>query len=174
MAESENPAMAGAGGFVIPLLLLIVLGVGAGFGYGVIIGPPAPTPVATSGAGGAAAPPGHDSASASAEPSSSGAADRLKDHIVPLEPIIVNIGGGVGPWLRLEGSVAFSQAVKEGRDALVAQMTEDVAGYVRSTSLAQVQTAAGLEFLKDDLSEIVQLRTKGRARRFLLRSMVVE
>lgn len=176
MAEGANEKATGAaGGLAVPFALALILGIGSGFGYGTTMGAH-PT---ADGHGGTPSSVDKEKADnrtifADGRPWTKDENDRLKEHIVPLEPLIVNVGGNSGRWVRLEGSVAFAQPLKEGREALLAQMSEDVMSYLRSTALLQLESPAGLEFLKDDLMELVQLRTKGRARRFILRTLVIE
>lgn len=175
MAEMAAPAKSAEPGILVPLLIVLVLGAGAGFGYGTTIGaPPAtgavkPSSEAENGDGGKRA-----TATADSGPLGKADTDRFREHVIPLDPMIVNLGSAAGRWLRLEGSVTFAQPLKEGREALVAQLNEDLMGHLRSTSLAQIESPSGLEFLRDDLTEIVHLRTKGRAKRFILRTLVVE
>jgi hypothetical protein len=45
---------------------------------------------------------------------------------------------------------------------------------MRTVPLTHVETAAGVEYLREDLTEIARLRSKGRARSIILRSLVVE
>lgn len=175
MADSRPPEQRPEPGILVPLLIVLVLGAGAGFGYGTTLGAPPPASAArTSGQVGDADGPKRATSAGESSPMGKADVERLKEHVVPLEPMIVNMGSAAGRWLRLEGSVAFAQPIKEGREALVAQLNEDLMGYLRSASLAQVESASSLEFLRDDLTEIVQLRTKGRAKRFVLRTLVIE
>lgn len=174
-AMSDNSNAAPAGGIAIPLLLALVLGICSGFGYGITFGV-SPSSGSRSETPSVAEKGRTDKLTPSADGKtwSKDEIDRLKEHIVSLEPVIANIDGNAGRWVRLEGWVAFGQPLKEGREAILAQISEDVMGYLRSTNLSQIESPAGLEFLKEDLMELVQLRTKGRARRFVLRTLVVE
>jgi flagellar FliL protein len=164
------------GGMAVMLLAALALGAGAGLGYAMTFGAPPPASVGQQQPAASTLPHGPaQAATASGEPPRALEDDnRLKDQVVPIEPVIVSVGGAAGRWLRLEGSVAFSQPVKAGREVIMAQLSEDLMGFLRGTSLSQLESAAGVEFLRDDLTEIVQLRTRGRARRFILRALVIE
>lgn len=176
----NEQAAGGKGGFILALALIILVGAssGAGFGLAFLGRPGAARSDAETGSGRAR----NSDTEHSARPSRTGEidepaqphADRLMEHVVPLEPIIVSISGPGGTWLRLEGSVAFAGPPKDDRTAIAAQMTEDLFGFLRNTPLTQLESAAGLEFLRDDMSELVRLRTNGRARRFILRALVIE
>jgi flagellar FliL protein len=53
-------------------------------------------------------------------------------------------------------------------------ISEDLMSFLRTVPLSHVESAVGLEYLREDLSEIARLRSKGRVRDVLLRSLVVE
>ncbi|MGE3991861.1 MAG: flagellar basal body-associated FliL family protein [Pseudorhodoplanes sp.] len=101
-------------------------------------------------------------------------ADWHLEELVALQPLIVRINGDTGKWLRLEGAVAFARSSKEDRGPIVAQLGEDLMLFLGSLRLEQVGSPTGLEFLRDDMNDIVQLRTRGQAKRFVLKSLVVE
>jgi hypothetical protein len=46
--------------------------------------------------------------------------------------------------------------------------------FMRTLPLTHVASAAGVEYLREDIEEIARLRSKGRARSVILRSLVVE
>jgi flagellar FliL protein len=166
--QIKTGAASSAGRRYAALAIVALLGGGSGFGLTTAqaILKPALSPAGEV----AAAPIDPTRADEAGRPAGSG----LKEHILPLEPLIVNIGGSAGRWLRLEASVASAQPFKDDREAVIAQLGEDLAGLLRSTSLAQIESPVGLEFLRDDMSDLVRLRTKGRATRLILRSLVVE
>ena len=175
--ESGSEPGAGGGGFIVALLIVLAAGAGGGFAVGTLIA--ARPDAAAVSAGGA---PQKNAAAATA-PSPAQVAEMAKaakrgddanEQVVPLEPILVNVGASERTWLRLEGSVTLAPGAEKERAVLVAEIAEDIAGFLRTTSLAQIESAAGLEFLREDLSELVRLRAKGRAKRFVLRSLVIE
>ena len=57
---------------------------------------------------------------------------------------------------------------------LLKTMSEDLMSFLRTVPLSHIESAVGLEYLREDLSEIARLRSKGRARAVVLRSLVVE
>jgi flagellar FliL protein len=168
----------GAGGFMLALALVVIIGAGSGLGFGLAFPvalapavhgtPAADTQARPAGKDAATAPPAGD-----AKPQRP-VADGLAEHIAALEPIIVNGAGPGRPWLRLEGAVAFATPPDKNRAAQLAEMSEDIVGFLRGTPAAQLEQATGLEFLREDLSELVRLRSKGKARRFILKSLVIE
>ena len=190
MAEGGEvkEASAGKGGFVIALLILAVLGAGAGAGFSM-------TFLNADAAGGSskgAAAGAHDpaTAAASGKPGDAsgaakghgagGAGDAPKDQVVGLDPILVTLAGPQKSWARLELSVvigAGEKAEKDDKDdraLLLKAMSEDLMSFLRTVPLSHIESAVGLEYLREDLSEIARLRSKGRARSVILRSLVVE
>lgn len=173
---TDNGGKEGGGGlgFLVALVLVMVVGIGAGFAFATVFrSQPGVTPANESEAKpkGAA---GH--AAAAHEPDAGGkkTASEAQLHVIPLEPVLVNLTGKDRSWIRLEGSVAFTATPDKDKAVLLAHMAEDIAGYLRGASIAQLQSAAGLESLREDLSELVQLRSKNRAVRFILRSLAIE
>ncbi|MFM9940472.1 MAG: flagellar basal body-associated FliL family protein [Hyphomicrobiaceae bacterium] len=170
-AKSADTAAKATTGFLPALIVVVIMGAGAGFGLG-LLQPTAVEPVAT--AKSAQSDPASGPAPADNEKDQKRAKSEPGEHILPLDPIIVNLSGANRVWLRLEGAVALSAPMEKERVKLVGDITEDLVGYLRGTSLAQLETANGLEFLREDMTELVRLRSNGRASRFLIRALVVE
>ena len=94
--------------------------------------------------------------------------------IVEMEPIHTSLVGARTTWVRLEAAIVFSGETKEDQAVLTRQIAQDALVYLRSLTLEQIESASGLEFLREDLSEIAALRTKGAAREVLLKTLMVE
>ena len=184
MAEGGEvkEASAGKGGFVVAVLLLAVLGAGAGAGFSMTV-------LKSDTAGGQAKGPAaaeHDphTAAASGKPGDGhGAAkgpdagadgDAHKEQVVTLDPILVTLAGPQRSWARLELAVVIETGEKDDRAILLKTMSEDLMSFLRTVPLSHVESAVGLEYLREDLSEIARLRSKGRARSVIMRSLVVE
>lgn len=178
MAGDSKAGSGGGGkGFFIALILTVIIGMGAGAAFALAM---LPKGGGLDGRSDAQAVSAHSAAhdkkahaagkNGKAEKTENG----LEEHIVPLAPVIVNVSGKGDRWLRMEGSVAFSAPPESDKAVLLAYMVEDLASFLKTTSLKQIESSTGLEFLRDDISELVRLRSKGRARRFILTSLVVE
>lgn len=165
----------GGGGFLVALVLVVIVGIGAGFGFATVFrGAPNVAPAAAEPDSKAKGASGHAEAAHDAAGNNKKATAEPQLHLIPLDPVLVNLTGKDRSWIRLEGSVAFTATPDKDKAVLLAQMTEDIAGYLRGASIAQLQSAAGLESLREDLSELVQLRSRNRAVRFILRSLAIE
>ncbi|MGE0514756.1 MAG: flagellar basal body-associated FliL family protein [Hyphomicrobiaceae bacterium] len=158
----------------VPSLLLLLRGGGAGFGYGKLFGGAGTSADSHAASAKYSAGAAVISKASALQAGEDGVTDWRNEELVPVQPLIVRLSGSKGKWLRLEGAVAFSLPAKEGRATLVAQLGEDLMLFLGSTELDQLTSPTGLEFLRDDMNEIVQSRTKGQGKRFILKSLVVE
>ena len=165
---------------LIAITLMICLGLGAGatFAHLFAVNPETAAKMTDQPASGATVSTPKRSSSrhgiGSDQAGDHGARDISAEHIVPLEPIITNIAGAGKTWLRFEGLVVLSQRPKDDRSTLAAQISQDFMGLLRSTTLRQLETAAGLEFLREDMAELARLRSKGLARDIIIKTLVVE
>jgi flagellar FliL protein len=92
----------------------------------------------------------------------------------PLRPVIANLASPAGAWIRLEGSLLLNEEDAKEADILAAKTGEDILGFLRTVSLAQIEGASGYLHLREDLSDLVKFRSDGKVREFILQSMVVE
>lgn len=181
-AKEKDKKSGGKGGFVIALLLLAVLGAGAGAGFSLTVlnGDKAGAPGKGQGAGksevhAAAAAPGKAGKPGEGSGGTKGAeGDGPKDQTVNLDPILVSLAGPQKSWARLELAVVVEVVAKEDQAPLLKSITENFMSFMHTVPLAHVESAAGLEYLREDLVEIARLRSKGRVRTVVLRSLVVE
>jgi flagellar FliL protein len=176
MAEATEGKAAGGGkgGFIIALVLLAVIGAGAGAGFSLMFlkaGAPAPDAAA----GKREVQIGHGAAKAGdGGASKSGAAEVSKNLVASLDPILVTLAGPQRSWARLELGVILNGPSTPDDPVLLKSMTEDIMSFMRTVPLVHVESAAGVEYLREDIEEIARLRSKGRARHIILRSLVVE
>lgn len=93
--------------------------------------------------------------------------------VVPLQPIVTNLGIPQTTWVRLEASLV----AKPGHEippAMAASVGDDFVGFLRSVNLMQLQGAAGLAYLRADLEERARLRSEGAVDRVFISTLVVE
>jgi flagellar protein FliL len=161
---SLPPPPAAAGGTMkqtaIALLLVTVLG-GAGGGlYGFRIAGPLPQ-YSEKGAlvEDKPAPP------ANAEASS---------NLFELPTIVTNLGTPQDTWIRLEASLLCEPKAVPHPEAMGAQIAEDILAFLRTTSLSQIQGAAGLQYLRQDLNDRVATRSGGAMKELVIRTLVVQ
>ena len=91
-----------------------------------------------------------------------------------LSPIVTNLAAPANTWVRLEAALLMEQKAAAGADALVGAITEDILGYLRSVTGRQMEGAAGLRNLREDLIERVAIRSKGLVRDIVIETLVVQ
>jgi flagellar FliL protein len=171
VAEKKAQSEGGSeGNLIVPLVLLLFLGGSAGFGYGWLSGGSTKSVDAHA----ATSPDGAAERASVPEPNGKPRADWSNEQLVPIQPLVVRMSGSKGKWIRLEGAVAFSRDTKHDRTAIAAQLGQDLMLFLGSTEMQQIASPTGLEFLRDDMNDIVQSRTNGQASRFILKSLVAE
>jgi flagellar FliL protein len=187
MAEAseakDEGSKGGKGGFVVALLILAVIGAGAGAGFSLMVlnaDKTAKAPAAGTQDPHKAADAGKPAAATGAAKGHDAQEAAQKEQVVGLEPILVTLAGPQKSWARLELSVVVGTGEKEekgekdDRATLLKVMSEDLMSFLRTVPLSHVESSVGLEYLREDLSEIARLRSKGRVRGVVLRSLVVE
>jgi flagellar FliL protein len=97
-----------------------------------------------------------------------------KSNLVDLPPIVTNLSAPQDTWVRLEASIIIDPKTTQNPDALAAQIADDLLAYLRTTTLSQIEGAAGLQNLRQDLNERVAIRTGGKAKELILRTLVVQ
>lgn len=152
---AKPSAMLGIVGLVVATLM--AAGAGAFFGLKVLspnVG------IATGGDGGAPPPP----ATPKVE----------KIRVWPLAPVITNLAAPREAWVRLETAIVVETDDIENMSALTAKIAEDVAGYLRTLTLAQLEGPSALQHLKEDLNDRAALRSEGKVKEVVVFGMVAE
>lgn len=174
MATDAEAGRQGASGrsFIIVVALVAVIGGLAGGLYAMLVVEPMRAKAAT-----AVAKANHSDTEATGarKPQTSETSDTSPPSvIVAMDPIHVSLVGANERWLRLDASVVFAGKESGDHSAMSKHIAEDMALYLRTVSLEQIDSASGLEYLREDLSELARLRSKGGARGILLRALMVE
>ncbi|MFE1600202.1 flagellar basal body-associated FliL family protein [Methylobacterium sp. ID0610] len=89
-------------------------------------------------------------------------------------PLVSNLADSGDTWIRFEGSIIYKTGAIQTPDIAVAEIRQDILAYLRTVSLAQVEGASGLQHLREDLNERVQLRTKGAVRELVVETLIVQ
>lgn len=91
--------------------------------------------------------------------------------IIMLEPITSNLAYPSQNWIRLEVALMFRDKPDE---QTAEEIHQDIMAYLRTVSLQQVQSARGFEYLREDIKERAEIRSKGRVKDVLFRTFVIE
>ncbi|KQS65140.1 flagellar basal body protein FliL [Rhizobium sp. Leaf371] len=119
-----------------------------------------------------AAPPGGGHGEASKEDKDGlPKASTEANGVLQLDPITTNLSYPTENWIRLELALLFKGTPDV---AMAQQIHEDIATYLRTVSLQQIQGPRGFQYLKDDIQERVDLRSEGRVTNVIFRTFVVQ
>ncbi|MBB4183993.1 flagellar basal body-associated FliL family protein [Sinorhizobium terangae] len=91
--------------------------------------------------------------------------------VVQLEPITTNLAYPAENWVRLEVALQFNGIPDV---ALAEQIHQDIAAYLKTVSLQQIQGPRGFQYLRDDIQERVDLRSDGRVTNVMFRTFVIQ
>ncbi|WP_077962357.1 flagellar basal body-associated FliL family protein [Ensifer adhaerens] len=91
--------------------------------------------------------------------------------VIQLEPITTNLAYPSENWIRLEVALQFD-GVPDPK--LAEQVHQDIAAYLKTVSLQQIQGPRGFQYLRDDIQERVDLRSDGRVTNVMFRTFVIQ
>jgi flagellar FliL protein len=91
--------------------------------------------------------------------------------IVELEPITTNLAYPSENWLRIVVALQFKGVPDVG---LAETIHQDIAAYLKTVSLQQIQGPRGFQYLRDDIQERVDLRSEGRVTKVMFRTFVIQ
>lgn len=177
---------------LVVVLLLTLVGAGAGFALGTLLAPAekAETPQPESGVASANADE-HKSAGASeegtekkpAEPGETPETPEAEEDaevpeqdlkIVPFPAVLTTLAEPRGKWIRVEGSILAVSGGEKTPEMLAEESGERILAYLRTVRLAQLESASGVQGLRDDLNETVRTLSGGQVRGVLIHGLVVE
>lgn len=95
----------------------------------------------------------------------------LRPGVVQLQPITTNLAAPSAVWIRLEIAVVFDGDTDAG---IADQIHQDLMAYVRTLSLPQIEGASGFRHLRADLEDRAAIRSGGRVRKILIRTLLFE
>jgi len=91
--------------------------------------------------------------------------------VVQLEAITTNLAFPADRWIRLEVALLF----KDKPDVKLAEtIHQDIAVYLRTVSLQQIEGPRGFQYLKDDLEERADMISDGKVSRLLFRTFLIQ
>jgi flagellar FliL protein len=91
--------------------------------------------------------------------------------VVPIETITTNLAAPSDVWVRMELSLVFDG---DPDTAVAEQIHQDFLAYMRTVKLPQVEGASGFQHLKEDLEERARIRSNGRVKKILIRTLLFE
>jgi flagellar FliL protein len=91
--------------------------------------------------------------------------------LLPIDPITTNLAAPSDVWVRMELSLVFDG---ETDAALADQIHQDYLAFMRTVKLPQVEGASGFQHLKEDLEERARVRSNGRVKKILIKTLLFE
>lgn len=104
-----------------------------------------------------------------AEPETPAATSRDAEAL--LEPITTNLAAPAETWVRMEAAIVTDEALPQ---PLVEEIHQDLLAFLRTVKLHQVEGASGFQHLKADLEERAKIRSEGRVKQLLIRTLILE
>ena len=135
-------------------LLVSLVGAGVGYGAAAMLAPSEPVP-----------------ASEEAPEPAAPDADVAAVHLTDLPPLLSNLAHPRETWVRVE-LVLLSDAPLPAGDA--ERVGQDLLAFLRSVRLDQLEGPSGFLTLREEFDARAALRTQGRAKRVLLRTLLFE
>lgn len=193
-AREETKKKSGMMALALPVIASLAAMAGGWLGAGILIPAPAPppeagapppqaghaaTPASSASAHGASAASGHDAKETSGHGGEHGddkggegepVATPIGE-VVDLPAIVVNLAPPSKVWARVELSAVFSETpdVEMRR-----QLHQDILAFMETVTPAQLAGASGLRHLREDIVDIARVRSEGKARTVLFRTMIFE
>ena len=91
--------------------------------------------------------------------------------VIQLEPITTNLAFPADRWVRLEVALLF----KDKPDVKLAEtIHQDIAVYLRTVSLQQIEGPRGFQYLKEDLEERTDMISEGKVSRLMFRTFLIQ
>lgn len=172
--QTESPKGPSKVMMIVAYAVITLLAGGAGFGVSATMLKPSAMSTATP-EGPAAAEPAPAAAKVSSKAHGSEAAESHgepeKLAIVDLPSITTNLVDPADAWIRLELSLVFEG---ESDSQMAQDVQQDILAYVHTMKLYNIRGGSGYQHLIEDLEERAAIRTEGRVRRVLVRSLILE
>lgn len=93
--------------------------------------------------------------------------------ILEVPPVIANLSGPEGSWVRVQASIVFDRKELKKPEAAAAEIGGDIMGLMHTLTPAQISGASGLQ-QREDLNERAAIRSGGLVRELVLQSVVVQ
>jgi flagellar FliL protein len=97
--------------------------------------------------------------------------DTPENGVIQLEAITTNLAFPSDRWVRLEVALMFKDKPDE---KIAEQVHQDIALYLRTVTLQQIEGPRGFQFLKEDLEERADLISEGKVAGILFRTFVIQ
>jgi flagellar protein FliL len=94
--------------------------------------------------------------------------------LIDLPPIVTNLADPANAWVRLQTSIVVDKSSPTKPDVLAAEIADDILGFMKTVTLAEIGGASGLQHLREDLTERAVIRSQGHVHELILQTLVVQ
>jgi flagellar protein FliL len=91
-----------------------------------------------------------------------------------LPPIVTNLGGSSDTWVRLEASIVYDTNALPHPEVVAGEIAADELAYLRTATLAQMEGPIGMQGVRQDLAERASIRSEGKVKELIIRTLVVQ
>jgi flagellar FliL protein len=91
--------------------------------------------------------------------------------VIPLAQITTNLAAPSETWIRLEASIVVDEPPEP---ELADSVHQDLLAYVRTVRMHQVVGPSGFQHLRAELNERASVRSEGKVKRVLIRTLLFE
>lgn len=91
--------------------------------------------------------------------------------VVYLDPLTTNLSGPARTWVRLELALVFEG---EPNMEIARAVQEETLAYLRTVKVHQIDGASGFQHLRSDLEERASLRSEGKVKSILIKTLLFE
>lgn len=94
--------------------------------------------------------------------------------LIDLPPIVANLADPPNAWVRLQTAIVVDMKSGVKPEVLAAEISDDLLGFMKTETLAQIGGASGLQHLREDLTERAVIRSQGHVRELIIQTLVVQ
>ncbi len=95
-------------------------------------------------------------------------------NLIALPPIITNLADPANAWVRLQTAIVLDKRSEIKPEVMAAEIADDLLGFMKTVTLAQIGGASGLQHLREDLTERAVIRSHGHVRELIIQTLVVQ
>jgi flagellar FliL protein len=101
-------------------------------------------------------------------------AAKKNSNMLELPTIVVNLTEPADTWVRIRAAIVFEDKAIAKPEVLAAEIAEDILGFMKTLSVAQIGGPSGLMHLREDLNERAVIRSDGKVRELIIENLVVQ
>ena len=91
-----------------------------------------------------------------------------------LPPVVTKLAGERDAWVRIEASIVLAGSPAEEEEIMAARMAEDMAAFLQTVSVSDIEGPSGFLQLREDLAERARIRSDGGGRAFIVPTVIVD